>query len=62
MITLRKRLAGPRARHMLFPAFLFLLVAVTSAAASETARRLCEPAMHPDAVATAVELSEREGI
>lgn len=63
MITLRKRFAGSRAsRHMLLPAMLFLVVAVTSVAAGE-ARRLFfgdEPAVVVDAVATA-EAVERSG-
>lgn len=63
MITLRKRFAGSRAsRHMLLPATLFLLLAVTSLAAGEAVRLFVgdDPAVAVDAVATA-EAVERSG-
>lgn len=63
MITLRKRFAGSRAsRHMLLPAMLFLLVAVTSVGGGEVARLFFsdEPAGAVDTVATA-ETVERSG-
>jgi hypothetical protein len=65
MITLRKRLAGPRARHMLFPAVLFLLIAATSVAAGEAARMFSAPDVDvTDSAMSAVELElpGRDGI
>ncbi|MFK7831386.1 MAG: hypothetical protein AB8B57_16550 [Congregibacter sp.] len=41
MITLRKRMAGPRSKRMLLPAFLFLAFASLSAAGAGTVAALC---------------------
>lgn len=41
MITLRKRLAGPRARYMLLPALLFLGGASMAAFGGTSAGMLC---------------------
>ena len=41
MISLRKRLAGPRSRRMLLPALLFLVGASASAAGAGALAALC---------------------
>jgi len=41
MITLRKRLAGPRSRYMLLPALLFLGGASVAALSGTAAAMLC---------------------
>lgn len=41
MITLRKRMAGPRSKRMLVPAFLFLAFASLSAVGGGAVAALC---------------------